>query len=192
MRDIDIRRVLRSLITEQHAGKADTLVVEELGLCQGQSRIDMAIINGLFIGYEIKSARDTLERLPGQVETYNRVLDEVTIVASECHEAELMRLVPDWWAIAWARHQEGQLRIVPVREGRRNQSPDPSALVQLLWRTEALQILEELGLDQGVRSKSRQVLWTRLATELEWEDLHAIVRNQLKRRRVWRAGAPQP
>ena len=54
MRDIDIRRTLLASITEQHPFDDGTIVVEELGLCQGTARVDVAAVNGTIHGYEIE------------------------------------------------------------------------------------------------------------------------------------------
>ena len=62
-----------------------TLIVEELGIRQGAARVDVAVVNGSLHGYEIKSARDTLERLPKQSELYSSVFDTITLVTAENH-----------------------------------------------------------------------------------------------------------
>ncbi len=85
MRDPDIRQKLRADIERQHRADPDTLIVDELGLCQGAVRVDLAVVNAALHGYEIKSERDTLVRLPGQQEGYSRALDFVTVVTAEGH-----------------------------------------------------------------------------------------------------------
>src|SRR5438045_2701845 len=99
MRDIDIRLALRSSIEREHGGDADTRIVEELGLCQGIARVDLAVINGNVHGYEIKSEHDTLARLPAQTHTYNQVLDFVTIVTAPAHAHKIRCIVPKWWGV---------------------------------------------------------------------------------------------
>lgn len=113
-------------------------------------------------GYEIKSARDTLRRLPRQVEAYSRVLDFAALVVAESHLEAARPLTPSWWEILGVGGRAGALTLTRVRRGRRNPTIDPSALVQLLWGDEALALLAERGLDRGVRSKPRRVLWERL------------------------------
>ena len=44
----------------------DTIVLDELGLCHGDVRIDVASVNGELSGYEIKRHADTLARRPKQ------------------------------------------------------------------------------------------------------------------------------
>jgi hypothetical protein len=44
--DEDIRPALRSHLLAKHAPEAETVVLEELGICCGQVRVDLAVVNG--------------------------------------------------------------------------------------------------------------------------------------------------
>jgi hypothetical protein len=187
MRDIDIRKKLRT-DERLHFGEPDTRIVEELGLCQGIARVDVAVVNGHIHGYEIKSERDTLVRLPGQIDIYNRALDFVTIVTSSGHTEKTTKAVPSWWGIWTAVQTEGEVRLEVSRAHDQNPDISPFAVAQLLWRDEALQELDKLDLANGLRSKPRQELWRRLASELSPQDLGKIVRERLKQRdSSWRS-----
>jgi hypothetical protein len=67
MRDSDVRRAVKSWLAAEYAFDDDTRIVEEMGVWSGSVRIDIAIINGSLSGYELKSDRDTLDRLPHQL-----------------------------------------------------------------------------------------------------------------------------
>jgi len=82
MREVDVRRALNKEIPKFFPDDSDTLVIDELGICQGLARIDVAVINGSIHGFEIKSESDNHERLPSQLEVYNRVLETMTIVSA--------------------------------------------------------------------------------------------------------------
>lgn len=184
MREIDIRRALLAKMQEMHRDESDTLIREEMGLCQGFARVDIAVVNGTIHGYEIKSEQDNLARLSGQAEIYNRALDFVTIVAARIHSDQIRQeqAVPSWWGI-WNAARDGDLvRLETLREPSKNPHVDPYALAQLLWRDEALQALADNGLATGMRSKPREVLWRRLASELPIEELGRVVRDRLKHR----------
>jgi hypothetical protein len=105
MRDIDIRRALRLEMLRLHGDESDTRIVEELGLCQGIARVDLAVVNGSVHGYEIKSEHDTLARLPSQTDVYNRALDFVTIVTAPAHAEKIGDIVPPWWGV-WSVSQD--------------------------------------------------------------------------------------
>lgn len=191
MHDIDIRRRLRT-DERLHAGDPDTRIVEELGLCQGLARVDLAVVNGTIHGYEIKSENDTLLRLPSQVAVYSRVLDYVTVVTASTHVGNVQRIVPDWWGIWVASSHNGGCAFQEFRRAKVNPGVDPFALVQLLWRDEALQVLVAHGIAGGMRSKSRRALWTRLSTELTLNELGCRVRDCLKNRaKSWRVVSRQ-
>jgi hypothetical protein len=190
MRDIDIRGALRLEMARRHSEEG-ALIVEELGLCQGAARVDVAVVNGSVHGYEIKSEYDTLARLPGQSTIYSQALEFVTIVAASAHSLKIAALIPPWWGIWIAVQDGGGIRLEEVREPQRNPGISPFAQAQLLWRQEALQALESRGLADGLKHKPRHQLWNRLASELTIEELGTLVRKCLKARNDWRVAAPQ-
>src|SRR5689334_5301680 len=114
MRDADIRAALRRHLDFEHSGDG-TRVVEELGVSQGQVRIDLAAINGSLIGYEIKSDRDTLARLDEQQRIYSQVFDQVTIVTHGDHLERVRRQVPRWWGIIEAAERDAIVELIPRR-----------------------------------------------------------------------------
>ena len=186
MRDVDIRNVLLQSFQKQYDNDSETRVIEELGLCQGDARVDLAIVNGLIHGYEIKSERDTLSRLSGQQDIYNKVLDCVTVVAGSRHLSKIEKIVPHWWGIIEAKYKNNKLIIVEVRPYKENETVVPTALVQLLWRDEALSILRQRNLHRGVVSKPRRIIWGRLVECLSLGELRYEVRKKIKARQYWR------
>jgi hypothetical protein len=191
MRDIDIRRVLRRDVDNLHARAPDTVVIEELGLCQGRARIDIAVINGSVHGFEIKSEYDTLARLPNQSQSYNRVFNYITVVTAETHAKKIAEVVPQWWGISMALSKGDSVEIVTKRVPSSNCHIDPFALAQLLWRDEVLEELSALGLDVGMKSKPRKELWRHLATNVPLGQLGELVRRRIKQRPLnWRLHEP--
>lgn len=186
MHDSDIRKALKAHLKTLYQDSPDTLILDELCLFQGATRVDVAVIDHEIIGYEIKSDQDTLARLPAQAELYNRVLDRVVLVVGSSHLDRVVSMVPDWWGIQEAIPANDSVMLVVRREPGVNPGVDPNALVQLLWRDEALAILEELGLDRGLRSKSRPAIWNALVEHMTLDELKAAVRSRMKSRPTWR------
>ncbi len=189
MNDRDIRAALGAHLHGQVA--ADALLVEELGLCQGDVFVDVAVVDGTIEGYEIKSDRDTLRRLERQLAVYSRVLSKATIVVGQKYVEAAKSSVPDWWGILLARPTSDRVELGHVRRPRRNPAVDPNSLVQLLWRDEALQLLQEQQKAKGLLSKPRRVIWERLIEEFSVRELQATVCSQLKRRADWRSASPR-
>jgi hypothetical protein len=185
MRDRDIRTALHAQLRTEHP-VADTWIFDEFGLAHGAARVDIGLVNGSLEGYEIKSERDTLRRLPAQITAYNRVFDRVVIVASGLHVARLVELVPSWWGVRVAVESSAGISIDVTRTAALNPAREPLALAQLLWRDELLEALRLLDRDHGVLSKPKRVLQQTLVTAVDLEDLAAIVRERLKSR-DWRS-----
>ena len=167
-----------------------SLVLDELGLRNGETRVDIAVINGQIHGYEIKSDRDTLERLPRQVELYGQVLDTATLVVGGPHLEHALEMLPEWWGVVLAEGRRGAVTLEEVRPGATNPGVDPFSLASFLWKREALDLLQGLGID-GLDSKPRRVLWERLAQEMDLPALNRAVRRTLKARGDWRAALRQ-
>lgn len=188
MNDLDIRLALLSYLQRLHQAEPETLIVEEVCVCQGTSRVDLAVVGERLHGYEIKSQKDTLSRLVGQLEDYGAVFDEITVVIGLKHLTGVLAALPSWCGIILAHRVAGEVTLEPFRCSRPNPHRDPFSLACLLWREEALAVLEKYGFATGVRSKPRAVLWKRLAESLSLQELDLEVRAALRLRSAsWRA-----
>lgn len=161
-------------------------VREELGLCLGATRVDMAVINGSLHGYEIKSAKDTLARLDRQIHLYTKVLDYSSVVGAERHIAKLSAAVPASWGLISVLDAPKGYSLHCLRKPSRNLEVDPLSIAQLLWRDEAADILRKMG-ERVLTSETRWDLWDRLA-EFPLSKLQSITRSQLKARPHWPGG----
>ena len=140
MRDADVRGAVRQHLRCEHADDASTLIVEEMGLWSGSVRIDIAVINGELSGFELKSDRDTLQRLPFQAEIYSRIFDRVDLVVGERHLREGEKMVPDWWGVRRATSSPTGVVLETLRIGARNPTQESFLLAQLLWKEEAVAV----------------------------------------------------
>lgn len=178
-KDGDVRGLLREYLSALHAG-TDTRVLEELGLCQGDVRVDVAAVDAELSGFEIKSPSDTMARFPKQCRVYSKVVDRAWIVAPLKTLAKAD--VPDWWGLIGVFELDDRLALRLVRPAALNPKPDPRSIARLLWRDEALEVLRNAGCARGVMTKSRRTIWKRLVEKVVINDLRAAVRAALKRR----------
>jgi hypothetical protein len=193
MRELDIRHALREHLGFVFEKDPTALIVEELGVCRGTVRVDMAVVTGTLKGFEIKSDQDTLKRLPTQATAYNKVFDTLTIVVGDRHVQRVADIVPPWWGILlFDERSSDQPTLRCFRPEALNSDLDPFALAQLLWRDEALALLAAKGMEGGMKSKPRRYMWEALAENFALSDLREMVRTQLKARQGWRSAALQP
>ena len=182
IRDAEVRPALRRYLQREKPAYRNMVLIEELGLCQGQARIDLLTVSGVLHGYEIKSNRDRLTRLASQAATYGRVLDRVTLVVCPRHIEAALQLVPKWWGVLLVRGSAEAVSLNPFRPAAENPDQDPRALVELLWRDEALQLLAHHNAQAGVRSKRRPVVWDRVCEVLDVTEIRSAVRCRLRSR----------
>lgn len=189
MLDRDIRAYLYTTYLKKYEEDKDSWVVPEMGLCDHTARIDIGVINGQLVGYEIKSDRDTLTRLPNQLKIYNQVFDSITIVCGPKHLGKLqsfLELQPHVGLLV-TQHLHGKWDLVTVREPSQNPNRSSMMIASLLWHEEAKALLVDQGLGKGLSRLRRWELWERLAEHFtDPDEMSSHVRRILKARSTWR------
>jgi hypothetical protein len=186
LRDSELREAVHKRLLCHAWRSDDTLVVDELGVLHGAARVDIAVINGHIRGLELKAEADTLGRLPRQVDAYGQVVDRASLITTDRHLDGAIKLLPPWWGIVAAHTTASGVQFRRLRPERANPDVDIKALLALLWRSEALDLLLKLeGSDRAVRM-TRKELYAELSTLLSKRELSAHVRSTLKSRQRWR------
>jgi hypothetical protein len=189
--DCDIRRAIRVTLIPDIVGDSGGRIVEEMTICSGGARVDLAVINGNLHGFEIKSEADTLVRLAGQITAYNQVFDTMTIICGAKHLDAITTIIPEWWGIYSVKYNLCAVELTKVRCAEMNQEVCGLALAQLLWKSELAALLNEAGLKKGISSKPCRELWQIVSNTFSTDALRDKVREILKFRADWRV-APQP
>jgi hypothetical protein len=185
MRVREIGEVVIRYVRTHCDDSTTTLVRRELGICLGETRVDIAVVNGALTGWEIKSAQDRLVRLSHQASVYSKVLDRAIVIADVRHLGRVALHVPEWWGIARVDRTDEVGSVTFLRSPEQNPTIDPFSLAQLVWRDEAYRILEGRELHRGMRKATRWKLWQELAASLSLDELRLEVRETLKARQIW-------
>lgn len=187
--DPDIRKVLyNSFITrDEFIRDSTTKVIDEMQVCKGISRVDIAVINGKIHGFEIKSERDTLDRLQYQIGSYNKIFDTMTIVTCKNHLEKVKEKVPSWWGIYYVENLKGELVLKRKRKEKVNKETDLFSLSQLLWKDELLNLLNSNGITKGTKSKTKSALCEIAVLNIDENTIRDYIRACLKSRKEWRA-----
>jgi hypothetical protein len=168
MHDPDIRNALRTDLHRTYGADPDTAVIDELSIRRGGTRIDLALVNGVLHGFELKSDYDSLCRLAEQVQAYGSVCNRATLVVGERHVKDAADLVPSWWGIRIVRSCSGRPIFRDLKLPQRNPSLDPIAIAQLLRRSEANAFIADLGWGELSSTASRKELCNLLANRTEF------------------------
>lgn len=187
--DCDMRQALiGSLATTPDFNNDDTFLVNELDICGGVTRADVAIVNGQIHGYEIKSPQDNLERLPSQVPSYNQVFDTMTLITCGKHLNKARKMIPKWWGISCISKTKDGLTLQIKRRPKSNKNVSGLHLAQLLWKDELVELIcEKTDITKGYKSKSRYQLALLISENLSIDVINDYVRETLKHRVNWKA-----
>jgi len=187
--ELELRQALRERL---RAGLTkDAQVIEELGIERGSARIDLALVNGSLIGYEIKSDFDSLDRLANQMHAYHRVFDELSIVTTPQFVLQVEQLLPPWWGILQAVcNDDGAVNLEVVRAPSNNPRQELLSLLSLLWRDEAAALLAKYGANKAKAKLTRNMLYEQLAGLADLSTVRDWVSYTLRHRDAWRASEP--
>lgn len=187
-----IRVALRRRQRRHHADPSNILMVDELGLVHAQSRIDFAVFNGHLHGYEIKSANDTLSRLPRQLSYYEVALQKLTLVVATRHVDEAISFAPSWCGlIEVIEGPRGGLTFASRRRAVLNPGVDPFSMAHLLWKPEAQNLLRARGASPSEVNVPRRRLYRMLADGCSAQDLAPSIKAAMASRKGWR-DRPRP
>jgi hypothetical protein len=185
--DAMIRAALHRRRLDHLKLRPKTLVIDELGLAHARSRVDVAVINGCIHGYEIKSAKDSLNRLCAQIDVYRAALQKVTIVAASQHLRGVLAIVPSWCGVIEVEQgpREG-LYFNNIRSARTNPDLNPVIMAHLLWRPEVHTLLVERGFAPKELRRPRLQLYRLLSEVLTPQEISAAIREVMMQRSAWR------
>ncbi len=186
-KDADIRAALHAKRLRRAKSHPNTLVIDELGLAHARSRIDVAVINGCIHGYEIKSAKDNLDRCATQIEIYRQTLQKLTFVVSPKHVAGIMSHAPEWCGVIEAeRGPRGGINLQVLRNAAANPEIDPFMMAHLLWRDEVIQLLGQIGHTPKELRRPRKQLYEMLCETMTTREITASIRAFMAQRQMWR------
>jgi hypothetical protein len=173
--DPEVRLALTRWLTDH---RSPGRVIQEFWVPLSHERVDVVHVDGLLCAYEIKSGRDRLARLPRQVAAFDRIFDRLVAVADGRHLDSAIKVLPPYWGVTESACESGRVLLVTRREPGPNPLQDSAVLLRLLWRSELIPALKELGLATPA-GLARAQMWTELLTRCSARDIKRIVRGAL-------------
>lgn len=187
MRDPVIRAAFHRTILASAHQDAKTFVIDELGLRNGEIRADIAVLNGKMIGYEIKTDKDNLLRLPSQVSAYSDVFDKAYVIVGEKHIQKVRQNLPEWWGVFCIKIDEHDfITFEEVKPGQANPHQNPYTIAQLLWKQEVVDLLKDKFNCAVKSSYTKAKLYEILVQQCSVHDLSKSVLQVVKSREGWR------
>lgn len=187
MTEEKIRSDIRTEISNRFSRHSGARIIEEMEVCSGRARVDMAVISDLLIGIEIKGPNDDLHRLPGQANQYSECFDQVVLVVHDGLANAAAELVPGWWGIVVGADCGEAYTYRLRRRPRKNPGVKAEAVLSLLWKVEIGYLWAEFFLNSPPAKASKKRLRHQLLSTVSAERLRAAGISLLKNRMDWRA-----
>lgn len=197
MTEQEIRSLLQAKLADSPHGKGAAFV-SELFIDSFSRRADLVMANGKLAAFEIKSERDSLDRLDGQLATYLRFFERVTIVCAPKHLTGVQARAQEAVGI-WLMKEDGTFKV--VRRGSALRQNCRSSWLSFLPVAELRALMVAHGL---VQTGTRDVL-ERRADEISTTAIRShviayfktrreatIAMREAKRSRIPRATVPTP
>jgi len=175
------RKIRNKLLKKLRSDRNNIKIINELDL-HGVV-VDIAVIDKrYFCGYEIKSDRDNLSRLPIQMQIYDYVFDKITIVVGESKFTEVNKIVPEFWGVTVAHNINGEIVLQRRRDPKLNKHINKNWLAKKLWKSDIINILRAKNLYKGKSGYCRDELLDIFMNNISLNELRYYIRNILIKR----------
>jgi hypothetical protein len=122
-----------------------------------------------------------------QIDIYRQTLQKLTIVAASRHVGSVLASAPGWCGVIEAEQgPRGGIRFGVVRNACTNPDINPVMLAHLLWRTEVMDLLSQLGYAPKELRRPRKQLYEMLCETLTLREITASIRMFMAQRQGWR------
>jgi len=132
MNEGQVKAAILTLVRAAAGRRQKPIVTAEFTLGSSGVRADLAVFADTSIGFEIKTARDTLRRLPAQMAAYAQYFDHAVAIVAPCHVPNVAPNALHGGSL-WTYDDDGILQ--PLVEGQVNEVTD-EALVDLMTQAE--------------------------------------------------------
>jgi len=154
----------------------DAVLISEMTVANWSRRADLVLANGCLWAFEIKSEVDSLARLPGQLDTFRRYFEKLTIVVASRFEDRVTKYIPDGVGL-WVAESNGRL-VERLRPKFTILSPEAS--ISLMTARELRRLLLSWG--RPITKNTRRADLVSAAMGLSSAELASAARQAVKAR----------
>ncbi len=182
----EIRAFVKTQLPRLVRSSSKAFLIEEMEVCSGRARIDLAVICDQLIGIEIKGPKDDVTRLPAQEKAYSQCFDLVVLVVHESLAEKASVLIPNWWGLVVGQHKGGRIRYRFKRRPGANPNLNLETLLSLLWREEIDALLSNLVGGIPKSRATKKTIRAELLAQIEPPILRHASLQKLRERADWR------
>ncbi|WP_077145468.1 sce7726 family protein [Sphingopyxis sp. KK2] len=132
MDEAQVKAATLNYVRKMNGRRRKPVVTAEFSLGSSGVRADLVVFADTVIGFEIKTARDSLRRLPSQMHAYARYFDHAVAIVAPSHLKNL-KFDDLQGASLWTYDKRGDVTVLHV--GNQN-NVGPDALLDVLTQSE--------------------------------------------------------
>lgn len=182
---LDDKQIRQTLLKELSKDK-EIEIYQEFVLPSSKARADIVTVGEIFTGYEIKSDKDSLQRLSTQIPEYDVYLEKNYIVVGEKYSSKIKDYIPEYWGIIVVSGSEekdlenNRLKIKTIRKAKKNPLWNFNEFLFFLPANDIKMIVKETGRFQKrykrteIQSMIKQNLVKMVANECSIEEKKMI------------------
>lgn len=182
---LDDKQIRQTLLKELSKDK-EIEIYQEFVLPSSKARADIVTVGEIFTGYEIKSDKDSLQRLSTQIPEYDVYLEKNYIVVGEKYSSKIKDYIPEYWGIIVVSGSEekdlenNRLKIKTIRKAKQNPLWNFNEFLFFLPANDIKMIVKETGRFQKrykrteIQSMIKQNLVKMVANECSIEEKKMI------------------
>lgn len=141
MMNLDDKTIRKFLITRLASlSNKPKAIIEELRVHNGNAIADVVAVHKYAHCYEIKGDTDAVRRILVQCQFYDLAFRRITLVTTDRHLDNALRLAPAHWGIMVASPLKDNVAIRYVRRASRNPLYDTRVALMTLWKSELLEV----------------------------------------------------
>lgn len=141
--EVEIKALVLNRLLKEGRINSLSLVFNEMSLARKTRRVDLGYMSGReIVAVEIKSEKDTLSRLPGQLEVYLKYFDRVILVVASKFIRDVLETVSldvEVWEVSGGA-------VSTVRRGRKVKDVNKEAYLDLMTKREISLLARKLGI----------------------------------------------
>lgn len=144
------------------------------------SRIDTFMINnGLFIGYEIKSNKDAINRLKKQIPKYIKLFNKLIIVSESKKIIALKKLVPSYCGLIEVfKTHTGEFCFNRIQKAKKIFKQNKKHLLNVIRKKELLLYFSK----EKLKNYSKRKIINEIVKKFSLKELRSIIETLLKER----------
>jgi len=173
MYDHEIRTALIQFLLNK--SKKPKGIIEELPVHNGNAIADLVALYNEPHCFEIKGSNDKIARALKQGNYYNTSFNKVTLVTTSKQARAAINTLPKWWGIIAVDRENDRISFRYIRGAKTNKLQDKPLSLQLLWRSEMLDVAESNEIILKPKNANRSEVANSISKHLTKDKINQIL-----------------